>query len=108
MCDIMTHERRRVKNESLDNLSARRAKSVSEPAAFVLVNKRIEGALWKNQRFLELPMQAKLVDVQASNGLEQVNGKPFVWLRNNATRFLIVSKNAQTATLRPRNVYLTN
>jgi hypothetical protein len=57
MCDIMTHERRRVKNESLDNLSARRAKSVSEPAAFVLVNKRIEGALWKNQRFslLELP-----------------------------------------------------
>ena len=78
----------------------KRAKSVSEPAAFVLVNKRIEGALWNNQRFslLELPIQAKLVDVQAPNGLEHVNGKPFVWLGNNATRFLIVSKIAQTAT----------
>jgi hypothetical protein len=78
----------------------KRAKSVSEPAAFVLVNKRIEGALWNNQRFslLELPIQAKLVDVQAPNGLKHVNGKPFVWLGNNATRFLIVSKMAQTAT----------
>jgi hypothetical protein len=27
-----------------------------------------------------------------------VNGKPFVWLGNNVTRFLIVSKIAQTAT----------
>jgi hypothetical protein len=76
------------------------AKSVSEPAAFVLVNKRIAGALWNNQRFslLQLPVQAKLVDVQAPNGLQRVNGKPFVWLGNNATRFLIVSKIAQTAT----------
>jgi hypothetical protein len=78
----------------------KQAKSVREPAAFVLINKRIEGALWNNQRFslLELPIQAKLVDVQAPNGLERVNGKPFVWLGNNATRFLIVSKIAQTAT----------
>jgi hypothetical protein len=77
-----------------------RAKSTSEPAAFVLVNKRIEDAVWANQRFslLELPVQAKLVDVQAPNGLQQANGKPFVWLGNNATRFLIVSKIAQTAT----------
>ena len=29
--------------------------------------------------------------------VEQVNGKPFVWLGNNATRFLIVSSKAQTA-----------
>ena len=29
----------------------KRAKAVSEPADFVLVNKRIEGALWNNQRF---------------------------------------------------------
>ena len=77
-----------------------RAKSTSEPAAFLLVNKRIEGTLWNNQRFslLELPVQAKLVDVQAPHGLEHVNGKPFVWLGNNATRFLIVSKIAQLAT----------
>jgi hypothetical protein len=77
-----------------------RAKSTSEPAAFVLVNKRIEDVVWANQRFslLELPVQAKLVDVQAPNGLQQANGKPFVWLGNNATRFLIVSKIAQTAT----------
>ena len=63
----------------------KQAKSVGEPAAFVLVNKRIEGAVWNNQRFslLELPIQARLVDVQAPNGLEQVNGKPFVWLGNN-------------------------
>ena len=77
-----------------------RAKSVSEPAAFVLVNERIEGALWNNQRFslFELAIQARLrSDVQAPNGLEHVNGKPFVWLGNNATRFLIVSKIAQTA-----------
>jgi hypothetical protein len=75
------------------------AKSFSEPPAFVLVNKRIEGALWNNQRFslLELPVQAKVVEVQAPNGLEHVNGKPFVWLGNNATRFFIVSKIAQTA-----------
>jgi hypothetical protein len=78
----------------------RLAKSFSEPAAFVLVNKRIAGALWNNQRFslLELPVQAKVVDVQAPNGLEHVNGKPFVWLGDNATRFLIVSKIPQTAT----------
>ena len=78
----------------------KRAKFVGEPADFVLVNKRIEGALWNNQRFslLELPIQARLVDVQAPNGLEHVNGKPFVWLGNNATRFLIVSKIVQTAT----------
>ena len=78
----------------------KRAKFVGEPADFVLVNKRIAGALWNNQRFslLELPIQARLVDVQAPNGLEHVNGKPFVWLGNNATRFLIVSKIVQTAT----------
>ena len=77
-----------------------RAKSISEPAAFVLVNERIEGAVWKNQRFslLELGSQPILIGVQAPNGLEHVNGKPFVWLGNNATRFLIVSKIAQTAT----------
>jgi hypothetical protein len=75
------------------------AKSFSEPAAFVLVNKHMEGALWNNQRFslLELPVQAKVIGVQAPNGVEQVNGKPFVWLGKNATRFLIVSKIAQTA-----------
>jgi hypothetical protein len=78
----------------------KQAKSVREPAAFVLINKRIEGALWNNQRFslFELPIQARLVDVQAPNGLEHLNGKPFVWLGNNATRFLIVSKIVQTAT----------
>ena len=77
-----------------------RAKSTSEPAAFVLVNERIEGAVWKNQRFslLELGSQPILIGVQAPSGLEHVNGKPFVWLGNNATRFLIVSKIAQTAT----------
>jgi len=78
----------------------RRAKSISEPAAFVLVNKRIEGAIWNNQRFslLELGNQPILIGVQSPNGLEDVNGKPFVWLGNNATRFLIVSKMGQTAT----------
>jgi len=76
-----------------------RAKSTTEPAAFVLVNKRMEGAVWNNQRFslFELPNEAKLIDVLAPNGFEHVNGKPFVWLGNNATRFLIVSNNAQTA-----------
>jgi hypothetical protein len=77
-----------------------RAKSTSEPASFVLVNKRIEGAVWNNQRFslFELPIQAKLIGVQAPNALEHVNGKPFVWLWDNATRFFIVSEIAQTAT----------
>ena len=80
--------------------------SLSEPAAFVLVNKPIEGAVWKNQRFslLELGSQPILIGVQAPNGLEQVNGKPFVWLGNNATRFFIVSKIAQTATFSAGNV----
>jgi hypothetical protein len=77
-----------------------RAKSTSEPAAFVLVNKRIEGAVWNNQRFslFELPFQAKVIGVQAPNALEHLNGKPFVWLGKNATRFFIVSEIAQTAT----------
>ena len=77
-----------------------RAKSSSEPPAFVLVNKRMEGAVWQNHRFslLELASQPILIGVQAPNGLEDVNGKPFVWLGNNVTRFLIVSKIAQTAT----------
>jgi hypothetical protein len=59
----------------------------------------MEGAVWNNQRFslLELGSQPILIGVQAANGLEHVNGKPFVWLGNNATRFLIVSKIAQTA-----------
>jgi hypothetical protein len=77
----------------------RRAKSVAEPAAFVVVNEPIEGAIWKNERFslLELGSQAKLISVQGVNGLEHVNGKPFVWLGNSETRFLIVSSIAQTA-----------
>jgi len=77
-----------------------RAKSTSEPAAFVLVNKRIDGAVWNNQRFslFELPFQAKVIGVQAPNALEHLNGKPFVWLGKNATRFFIVSEIAQTAT----------
>jgi hypothetical protein len=77
-----------------------RAKSVSEPAAFVLVNKRIEGAVWQNRRFslLELGSQPLTISVQAPNGLEHVNGRPFVWLGNSATRFFIVSRIAQTAT----------
>ena len=76
-----------------------RAKSPSEPAAFVLVNGPIEGAVWKNERFslFELADQAKIIRVQAANGLEHVNGKPFVWLGNTAARLLIVSKVAQTA-----------
>jgi hypothetical protein len=76
-----------------------RAKSTSEPAAFVLVNKRIEGAVWNNQRFslFELGSQPILISVQAPNGLERVDGKPFVWLGNKPTRFFIVSKVAQTA-----------
>jgi hypothetical protein len=77
----------------------RRAQSTSGPAAFVLVNKRLEGAVWNNQRFslLELGSQPILISVQAPNGLEHLNGKPIVWLGTNATRFLIVSKIAQTA-----------
>jgi hypothetical protein len=76
-----------------------RAKSTSEPAAFVLVNKHMESAVWNNQRFslLELGSQPILISVQAPNGLEQVNGKPFVWMGDKATRFLIVSKITQTA-----------
>src|SRR5208282_164885 len=60
----------------------------------------IEGAVWNNQRFslLELGNQPILIGVQAPNGLEHVKGKPFVWLEKNATRFLIVSNIAQTAT----------
>ena len=78
----------------------RQAKSSTEPAAFVLVNKRIEGAVWNNQRFslLELGHQPLLIAVQAPNGLEHLNGKPFVWLGSNPTRFFIVSKIAQAAT----------
>jgi hypothetical protein len=76
-----------------------RAKSISEPAAFVLVNKRIEGAVWQNHRFslLELGSQPILISVQAPNGLERLNSKPIVWLGNKATRFFIVSRIAQTA-----------
>jgi hypothetical protein len=76
-----------------------RAKSTSEPPAFLLVSERLEGAVWNNQRFslLELAGQPRLIGVQAPNALEQVSGKPFVWLGKNTTRFLIVSKIAQTA-----------
>jgi hypothetical protein len=76
-----------------------RAKSSSEPAAFVLVNEPIEGAVWKNERFslFELGDQAKVFGVLAANGVQQVNGKPFVWLGNRAAGFLIVSRIAQTA-----------
>jgi hypothetical protein len=76
-----------------------RAKSTSEPAGFVLVNERLAGAVWSNQRFslLELGKQPILIGVRAPNGLEHVNGKPFVWLGNDPTRFLIVSKIAQRA-----------
>lgn len=75
-----------------------RAKSPSESAAFVLVNEPIEGAIWKNERFslLELGNGPKLFGVQGA-GLEELNGKPFVWLGNKPTRFLLISKNAQTA-----------
>jgi hypothetical protein len=76
-----------------------RAKAPSETAAFVLVNEPIEGAVWKNERFslLELGRQAKLIGAQSGNRLEDVNGEPFVWLGDKATRFLIVSGIEQTA-----------
>jgi hypothetical protein len=76
-----------------------RAKSPGEPADFVLINQPVEGAIWKNERFslLELTGQAKLIGVQGADGSEQVNGRPFVWLSNKASRFLIVSRIAQTA-----------
>jgi hypothetical protein len=76
-----------------------RAKSVDGPAAFLLINKPIEGALWNNERFslFQLDSQAQIIGVQGANGLEQINGKPFLWLGNNATRFLIVSNIPQTA-----------
>jgi hypothetical protein len=76
-----------------------RAKSTSEPAGFVLVNKRMEGAVWNNQRFslLKLGSHPILSSVEAPNGHEDLNGKPAVWLGNNATRFFIVSDIAQTA-----------
>jgi hypothetical protein len=75
-----------------------RAKTPSEPPAFVLVNGLVEGALWKNEHFslLELGSEAKLIGVQGP-GLGIVNSKPFAWLGKTATRFLLVSKNAQTA-----------
>ena len=77
-----------------------RARSVSEPADFVLVNKRIEDAVWRNGRFslLEFGNQPILIGIQAPYGSSQVNGKPFVWLGNNPTRFFIISDSAQTAT----------
>jgi hypothetical protein len=76
-----------------------RARSPSEPPDFALVNEPIEGAIWKNERFslLELGSRAKLIGVQNVNGLEEVNGKPFVWLGNEASRFLIISNNTQKA-----------
>jgi hypothetical protein len=75
-----------------------RAKSPSEPAAFVLVNQPIEGAIWQNERFslLELGSRAKLIGVQGA-GLESLNGKPLIWLGSSVTRFLIVSNMTQTA-----------
>jgi hypothetical protein len=75
------------------------AKSISEPAAFVLINEPTEDAVWKNERFslCELGDQSRLVKVLAPNGLQHVNGKPFVWLGNTPVRFLIVSSIAQTA-----------
>jgi|SRR5271166_4307117 len=67
-----------------------RAKFTSEPPAFLLVSELIEGAVWTNQRFslLELASEPKLIGIQAPNALEHVNGRPFVWLGKNATRFL--------------------
>jgi hypothetical protein len=75
-----------------------RAKTPNEPPAFVLINGPIEGAIWKNEHFslLELGSEVKLIGVQGP-GLGEVNGKPFAWLGNTATRFLLVSKNTQTA-----------
>jgi hypothetical protein len=76
----------------------RRAKSVDEPVDFVLINEPLEGAVWKNERFslFELGSKAKVISVRGVDGVEQVNGKPFVWLGNKANRFLVVSKIAQT------------
>ena len=76
-----------------------RARSTTEPADFLLVSEHLEGAVWENHRFslLELAAQPKLIGVQGPNAVGHVNGKPFAWLGNNATRFLIVSKIAQTA-----------
>jgi hypothetical protein len=78
----------------------RRAKSVDEPVDFVLINEPLEGAVWRNERFslFELGSEAKVIGVRGVDGVEQVNGAPFVWLGNKASRFLVVSKTAETAT----------
>jgi hypothetical protein len=75
-----------------------RAKSPNEEAAFVLVNDSIEGAIWRNERFslLALGSPGRVIGVQGASP-EYLNGKPFVWLRSDPTRFLVVSNTEQTA-----------
>jgi hypothetical protein len=75
-----------------------RAKSPSEEAAFVLVNDAIQGAIWRNERFslLKLGSRGRVIGVQDAS-LRYLNGKPFVWLGSDPTRFLVVSNTAQTA-----------
>jgi hypothetical protein len=76
-----------------------RAQFTTESPDFVLVSERMEDAVWQNERFslLALSSQPTLIGVQGPHALEHLNGQPFVWLGNEATRFLIVSKMAQTA-----------
>jgi hypothetical protein len=77
-----------------------RARFTTEPADFVLINEPLDGAVWRNERFslFELATQAKVIGVRGAERIEQVKGKPLVWMGNNPIRFLIVSKTAQTAT----------
>ena len=66
----------------------------------MLINDPLEGAVWRSKRFslFELGSEAKVIGVRGVDGVEKVNGAPFVWLGNKASRLLVVSKTAETAT----------
>jgi hypothetical protein len=75
---------------------ARAKYAVGEPN-LVLTDRNISGAIWQNGKFSLVARENYLAYQIKSgpNSAEEVNGKPFVWIANEPTRFVVDSPRRQ-------------
>lgn len=74
-----------------------RAKYAEGEPSFVLADRKISGAIWRNGKFSLVARENYLAYQITSgpNSAEEVNGKPFVWIANEPTHFVVDSPRRQ-------------
>jgi hypothetical protein len=90
-------------------LGMSRARKNSSPAKFLLLNRKMRGAVWTNSKFWLVPISDQVAAVVATdkpNGVEEVNGSAFVWLSDKASSFVIDSPKDGPALIWARKTWI--